>query len=375
MTNRIFKKILKKYKTHYNCKKILMSYLVFILISLLMAFLITFFLMPIGIKLLIKLRIGKNIRSEWLLGTAEIFEKLHLKKWGTPTMWGIILIFSMIILVLLSIGIQLLGPITKEYLGFEFNNNLWNRNETYLVIFTLISVGIIGAIDDYLNVRGIGRTKWLSARVKMILLTILACAGAYWFYAKLGYSEIHFPFIGTLQFGFLYILIFLFVFIGTANSVNITDGLDGLAGGLLLFEFLAYGAITYMRWMFILSGFCFIISGILLAFLWFNIRPAKVFMGDTGSLAFGATLAIIALQTDTLIPFIVMSGVFIFEMISVILQLLSKKFRKWKKIFKVAPFHHHLEAIGWEEETIVMRLWLMGIILAIVGVMLSISIK
>ncbi len=331
--------------------------------------------MPIGIKLLIKLRIGKNIRSEWLLGTAEIFEKLHLKKWGTPTMWGIILIFSMIILVLLSIGIQLLGPITKEYLGFEFNNNLWNRNETYLVIFTLISVGIIGAIDDYLNVRGIGRTKWLSARVKMILLTILACAGAYWFYAKLGYSEIHFPFIGTLQFGFLYILIFLFVFIGTANSVNITDGLDGLAGGLLLFEFLAYGAITYMRWMFILSGFCFIISGILLAFLWFNIRPAKVFMGDTGSLAFGATLAIIALQTDTLIPFIVMSGVFIFEMISVILQLLSKKFRKWKKIFKVAPFHHHLEAIGWEEETIVMRLWLMGIILAIVGVMLSISIK
>lgn len=208
----------------------------------------------------------------------------------------------------------------------------------------------------------------------MILLTIMASLGAYWFYAKLGYSEIHFPFMGTLQFGFLYILIFLFIFIGTANSVNITDGLDGLAGGLLLFEFLAYGAITYMRGMFILSAFCFIISGTLLAFLWFNIRPAKVFMGDTGSLAFGATLAIIALQTDTLIPFIVMSGVFIFEMISVILQLLSKKFRNGKKIFRVAPFHHHLEAIGWKEETIVMRLWLIGMILGIIGVMLSISI-
>lgn len=127
--------------------------------------------------------------------------------------------------------------------------------------------------------------------------------------------------------------------------------------------------------MFILSGFCFIISGILMAFLWFNIRPAKVFMGDTGSLAFGATLAIIAFQTDTIIPFIIMSGVFIFEMISVILQLLSKKFRHGKKIFKIAPFHHHLEAIGWQEETIVMRFWLIGMILAIIGVILSMSIK
>lgn len=162
----------------------------------------------------------------------------------------------------------------------------------------------------------------------MILLTILASLGAYWFYVKLGYNHIHFPFLGDVSFGFLYILIFLFVFIGTANAVNITDGLDGLAGGLLLFEFLAYGAITYMRGLYILSAFCFIISGILLAFLWFNVSPAKVFMGDTGSLAFGATLAIMAFMTDTLIAFIVMSGVFIFEMLSVIIQLTSKKLRK-----------------------------------------------
>lgn len=155
--------------------------------------------------------------------------------------------------------------------------------------------------------------------------------------------------------------------------MNITDGLDGLAGGLLLFQFIAYGAITYIRGLYILSAFCFIISGILLAFLWFNVHPAKIFMGDTGSLAFGATLATIAFMTDTLIAFIIMSSIFIFETISVILQISSKKIRKGKKIFKIAPFHHHLEAIGWKEETIVMRLWLLGMILAVVGVIFSVS--
>lgn len=260
-----------------------------------------------------------------------------------------------------------------DTIGFSIKNNLWNRQETYLAIFTLVSVGLVGAVDDYLNVRGIGRTKGLSARVKMILLIILASLGAYWFFVKLGYDHIHFPFLGDVTFGYLYIPIFIFVFISAANSVNITDGLDGLAGGLLLFQFIAYGAITYIRGLYILSAFCFIISGILLAFLWFNVHPAKIFMGDTGSLAFGATLATIAFMTDTLIAFIIMSSIFIFETISVILQISSKKIRKGKKIFKIAPFHHHLEAIGWKEETIVMRLWLLGMILAVVGVIFSVS--
>ena len=131
-------------------------------------------------------------------------------------------------------------------IGFSIKNNLWNRQETYLAIFTLVSVGLVGAVDDYLNVRGIGRTKGLSARVKMVLLVILASLGAYWFFVKLGYDHIHFPFLGDVTFGYLYIPIFIFVFISAANSVNITDGLDGLAGGLLLFQFIAYGAITYI---------------------------------------------------------------------------------------------------------------------------------
>lgn len=347
------------------------SYIIYILVSLVMAFIVTFLLMPCGINLLIKYKIGKNIRSEWLIGKAEEFEKLHTKKTGTPTMGGIIMIFSMVLLVLFSVIAQILSPHMEHIFGTTFNNNLWNRNETYLAIFTLISVGIVGAIDDYLNVRGIGRTKGLSARVKMILLILLALGGAYWFFTKLGHDTIHLPFFGAVTLSYFYIPIFIFVFIAAANSVNITDGLDGLAGGLLFFQFLAYGVITYSKGLFILSAFCFIVSGILLAFLWYNVHPAKVFMGDTGSLAFGATLAIIALMTDTLVPFIIMSSIFIFETLSVIIQMTSKKFRNGKKIFRIAPFHHHLEAIGWDEQTIVMRLWLLGMILAIIGVVLS----
>lgn len=126
-----------------------------------------------------------------------------------------------------------------------------------------------------------------------------------------------------------------------------------------------------MQGMFILSAFCLIIVGVLMGFLWFNIHPAQIFMGDTGSLALGATLAVIAMMTDTLLAFIVMSSIFIGETLSVIVQMTSKKFRNGKKIFRIAPFHHHLEAIGWDEETIVMRLWLLGMILTIAGTIMA----
>lgn len=350
-----------------------MSEIVFLLTLLITAFLLALFIMPYGIRLLIKYKIWKNIRSEWLIGKAKEFAKIHSKKSWTPTMGGIIMIFCVILLIFLSIIVSQNADFFKSVFGFKFNNSLWNRQETFLAITTLIGVGIVGAIDDYFNVKWIWRTKWLSARLKTILLSIIACIWAFWFFVKLWHNSIHLPFFGNLETGFLYIPIFIFVFLAAANSVNITDWLDWLAGGLLLFQYLAYWAITYFKWMFILSGFCFIISGILIAFLWFNTYPAKVFMWDTGSLALWATLAIIAFMTNTIIAFIIMSSIFIFETISVILQLASKKFRNWKKIFRIAPFHHHLEAIGWEEQTIVIRLWLLGIVLAIIGVLLSFS--
>ncbi|NRH21610.1 phospho-N-acetylmuramoyl-pentapeptide-transferase [Candidatus Gracilibacteria bacterium] len=348
-----------------------MSNLVFILSSLLITAILTILIMPWGIRLFIKLGLGKNIRSEGLIGAATEFAGLHAGKKGTPTMGGVIIIGIILLVVFLSVIAQYFGTGLSDIFGVSFRYSLWNRGETYIVIFTLVSVGLIGLVDDYLNIREIGRTKGLSAKVKMLLLIIFAFIGAYWFYDKLGYTGINLPFYGHAELGILYIPLFILIFIATANSVNITDGLDGLAGGLLLFQFLAYGAITYMQGMFILSAFCLIIVGVLMGFLWFNIHPAQIFMGDTGSLALGATLAVIAMMTDTLLAFIVMSSIFIGETLSVIVQMTSKKFRNGKKIFRIAPFHHHLEAIGWDEETIVMRLWLLGMILTIAGTIMA----
>ncbi|MBS9784412.1 phospho-N-acetylmuramoyl-pentapeptide-transferase [Candidatus Gracilibacteria bacterium] len=349
-----------------------MIHSIFILSALLVSFLLTLVIMPYGIRLFIKWGLGKNIRSEGLVGKAKEFEKLHSKKKGTPNMGGALMIFTVILVVLLSIGTQILSKYTFEKYGFGFQNSLWNRKETYLVIFTLVTVGIIGFVDDYLNVKEIGRTKGLSARVKMICLILFSLMGAYWFYVKLGYSSVNLPFFGDIQISIFYVFLFVLVVISAANSVNLTDGLDGLAGGLLLFQYLAYGGITYMQGTYILSAFCMIIAGTLMAFLWFNIHPAQIFMGDVGSLSLGATLAIIALMTDTLLAFIIMSSVFIAETISVMMQTTSKKMRNGKKIFRIAPFHHHLEAIGWQEETIVMRLWILGIVSAIVGIIVAI---
>lgn len=350
-----------------------MSDRIFILASLVLSFCITFLMMPRGIALLKRLKMGKQIREEALIGKAEEFSRLHSAKAGTPTMGWVFILITVILLVILSLGVQWSSGWMQEIFGISFRYSLWNRNETYIAIFTLISVGCIWLIDDYLNVREIGRTKWLSARVKMILLVAFACIWAYWFYVKLEYSSLHIPFFGSVDIGLFYIPLFVFVLVAMANSVNFTDGLDGLAGWLLLFCYTVYGVISYTNWLYILTAFCLIIVGALIAFLWFNIRPAQVFMGDVGSLSLGATLAVIAFMTDTLLALVIVSGIFIFETVSVILQLLSKRYRNGKKIFRIAPFHHHLEAIGWKEETIVMRLWLIGMILAVIALAFGIS--
>jgi UDP-N-acetylmuramyl pentapeptide phosphotransferase/UDP-N-acetylglucosamine-1-phosphate transferase len=162
--------------------------------------------MPYGIRLLYHYRLGKNIRSEALSGgKAEEFEKLHTKKQGTPTMGGLIMIVAIMLIIIISIVMQTLEPQMTAWFGFGFSNSLWNRQETYIIVSTLLGVGAIGAIDDYLNIRGIGRTKGLSARVKMGLLILLAFFVAYWFYFRLEYNQIHIPFLGNVQVGFAYV--------------------------------------------------------------------------------------------------------------------------------------------------------------------------
>jgi len=338
-----------------------LRYPVLIFGSMTLAFLITVTLAPFWLKILKKYKIGKQLRERASTGEkAVIFNELHAKKAGTPTMGGVLIWGTTLLVILLST--------LSTHFGLTANS-LFSRQETYLPIFTLIAAAILGAFDDYLNLKGKGISKGINMRPKLLLLTLLAAAGAYWFYFRLGYSEIHIPFFGSFDIGLWYIPLFMLIIISSANAVNITDGLDGLAGGLLMIAFLAYAAISYFQGLFILSAFCTVIAGSLVGFLWFNIIPAKFYMGDTGAIALGATLGVIAMLTNTIIILPFIGFIFVIETISVIIQITSKKLFH-KKVFLIAPLHHHFEKLGWHEATVVMRFWIIGGFAAIFGLLL-----
>ncbi len=331
-------------------------------------FLVGFLITPSYIRLLQYAKMGKQIRENWLAGKAFEFMKLHGKKAGTPTMWWAVIIGTVFFMVILSIILQ--------KTGFT-NNSLLNQKETYLSLFTLFAVWLLGWVDDWMNIRWIWKNKWISAKFKMAWLILFSWLWAWWFYDKLWWSDIllSIPMIPGIELWILFIPLFMFIIIASANSVNFTDGLDGLAWWLLLFTYWVYGFITYDQWLFLLSTLCVSICWALVAFLWFNIKPAKFFMWDVWSLALGANLWLMALLTNTVVILIIVWMIFILETLSVIIQLTSKKFRKGKKVFKIAPFHHHLEACWWSEETVVFRLWLVGMILSVVGMIFYIITK
>lgn len=344
-----------------------MSSLSLLFLYFLIAWIVTFFVIPPYIRFLQRNHFGKKIREEWLMGRADEFARLHANKAGTPSMGAWIILIVIFLLITWSIVIQ---KFSKE-LWLDINYSLWNRNETYLPLFTLFTVGGIWLIDDYLNIHEIWRTKWLSARVKLISLFFFSALWAWWFYGKLGHTGLSLPYFWKIFLGWFYIPLFMLIVVTMANSVNITDGLDGLAGWLLLMNYGLYAYISYYHGLTILAALCIIIAGTLLAFLWYNIKPAQFYMGDIGSLSLGATLAIMAMMTDTLIILAITSTPFWLELLSVIVQMTSKKLRNGKKIFRIAPFHHHLEAIGWSEETIVMRFWIIEIVLVAIGGVVS----
>ena len=326
-------------------------------------------LIPIYLKIIKKLNLWKQIRYKATIWNATEFSKLHKKKEWTPSMWWVVIIFTIILMVILSIILQRFWYI---------NNSLLNQKETYLSIFTLITVWWLWLIDDYLNAKWLWKNKWLSARVKMLGLTFFATVWAFWFYYKLWWNIIDWlweyikvinnPFWEDFKLWFYFIPFFIFVIIASSNSVNLTDWLDWLAWWLLLFSYSVYAYITYDQWLFLLSTLCISIVWSLIAFLWFNVKPAKFYMWDVWSLALWANLWIMAMLTNTIFILIIIWAIFIFETLSVIIQLISKKLRNWKKIFKIAPFHHHLEAIWWSEENVVFRLWLVWIISSVIWI-------
>ena len=311
-----------------------------------------------------RFNLGKQIRTSDI---APIMSKLHAGKSGTPTMGGILVWGTVLIL---AFAFSMMANILRVEPWLSLN--FLSRAETLLPIGALFASAIVGLVDDYLNVRKIGpHGGGLRMRHRMLSYLGIAAVGAWWFYVKLGWTILSVPLIGPVEVGAWIIPIFIFIIVATAFSVNETDGLDGLAGGVLATAFAAFGAIAFTQGKFDLAAFCAVITGALLAFLWFNIYPARFFMGDTGSMSLGVTLGIVAMLTggELLLPII--GFVFVLESASVIIQVASKKIRK-KKVFLSAPIHHHFEAKGWPEPKVVMRFWVIAAVSAVLGLVIAI---
>lgn len=312
------------------------------------------------LKFLRKLNFVKQIRTS---EAAPIFSKLHAGKAGTPTMGGIIIWGTVLGLAAFFFILDFLFD------GFFGNFNFINQAETYLPLAALFIAAILGLIDDLLGIFKIGpRGGGLSVKHKLIVYTLLSAVGAWWFYApyNLDWHEIIIPFFGVYDIGWFYVPLFMFVITSSAFSSNETDGLDGLLGGVSLFAFGALTAVALTLGRFDLAVMSGAIVGALLAFLWFNIYPAKFFMGDTGSMALGITLGVMAMLTNTvfLLPFFAI--ILVINSLSVIAQVISKNLFK-KKIFLSTPIHHHFEAIGWPESQVTMRFWIISVVFVALG--------
>ncbi len=310
--------------------------------GILLTFALVVILMPPFIALLRRLGFGKRIRLE---GPGS-----HLVKEGTPTMGGVLMIA---VVGVAAVLFHFLGQ--TEFLG----------PQTIAPLATLLLVGFLGAADDYLNsTTGEG----IRIRQKMLWQVVVAGVIAYQIQQTYAISAITVPFIGEIGVEpWAYVFFAAFTIVATTNGVNFTDGLDGLAGGTLIFSFVAFMIIALLGGQTNLAILCALLIGALLGFLWFNVHPAQIFMGDSGSLAMGATLAVVSLVTGQILLLPLIGIIFVLEAGSDIIQILSFKL-SGRRIFKMAPLHHHFELSGWDEEKITMRFWIIGVLAAMLGV-------
>jgi phospho-N-acetylmuramoyl-pentapeptide-transferase len=312
--------------------------------GLLIAFFVVVILMPPYIRLLRHFGFAKQIREEG--------PQSHMVKWGTPTMGGLLLLT--VVLVLFAILGQIQGGIIAP-------------------LATLAAVGLLGAFDDYLNAR---TGEGIRARQKLLWQIVLSVAVAWQIQSTYQITGIRVPFIGDVAVApMVYIPFAAFAIVAASNGVNITDGLDGLAGGTLAFAFVSFLIIALLNdpQQKNVALLCALIVGALLGFLWFNVHPAQVFMGDSGSLSFGATLAVVALITGQILILPVVGFVFVMETMSDIIQIGYFKLTGGKRVFRMAPLHHHFELGGWDEEKIALRFWIIGILSGLLGVTLFLA--
>ena len=300
--------------------------------------------------------IGKRIRIDGPHG--------HFSKMGTPTMGGVLITVPVL---LITVALNIYNLIGQTVIG-----------QSILVPLTVMGAyGLLGAFDDLAGVRGMRHGEGFTARFKMEIEIVFTLLVALVLYYGLDLRSIAIPgVVEKIDMGLIYIPIAMFVIIASANSANLTDGLDGLAGIILASAFAAYGVIAQLQGQIYLVRFCFTMVGASFAFLWYNAHPAELFMGDTGSLALGATLGVVALMTGQWLILPVVMLVPVAETLSVMIQIsyfkyTKRKYGEGRRVFKMTPIHHHFELLGWSETQVVQRLWLVGILAAMAGVALA----
>jgi len=308
---------------------------------------VTFLLAVLGggpfIAWLTRKGIGKTIRFD---GPSS-----HQAKTGTPTMGGWMILLPV--------------------LGVTLGANLIGHLSILVPLTVMLAYGILGAIDDWIGLHSdSGYGILIHSKFPWQVLVALVAAMTLRFVLDLGGMAV--PTLAhEVDIGWLYIPVAAFLIVGSANAVNLTDGLDGLAGGTTAIAFMAFGVIAYLQGQTYLATFCFTMVGALLAFLWYNVHPAQVFMGDVGSMALGGTLATVALMTEQWLLLAVVGVVFVAETLSDVLQVMYFKWTKGKRLFKMAPLHHHFELLGWPEVRITQRFWLVSILAAMIGIALA----
>jgi len=307
---------------------------------------------PPLLRVLRHFRIGKMIRVEG--------PESHVSKMGTPTMGGVMIILPVTLVTILLNAASLIG---MPVLG----------RSVLVPLLALLAFAVLGAVDDWEGIRGPRRGLGMRIRTKFLLQIVLAVAIAFALKYLLQVPEMFWPGIDVvIPLGNWYIPIATFIIVGMSNAVNFTDGLDGLAGLIAATAFAAYGGIALLQNQLFLARFCFTLVGAIFGFLWFNVHPAELFMGDTGSLALGAVLGVVALMTGQWLLLPIIAIIPVSEALSDVLQILYFRRTKGKRLFRMAPLHHHFELGGWSETQVVQRFWLIGLLFAMLGVALAV---
>jgi phospho-N-acetylmuramoyl-pentapeptide-transferase len=312
------------------------------------------FLTPFYTTFAYKHKLWKRQKSVAVTGEElKVMNELHKDKIKRhfPTMAGLIMLVAVPVVLIVC--------------------NALNRGQTWLPIVAFVGGGVIGFIDDTINLFGKNAAAGLRAPVKFAMITALGVALGWFFAVKLGWTSVMVPYMGSVNVGVAgMIALFAFAVVATGNAVNISDGMDGLAGGLTMLAYGSYGIIALLQEQWFLAAFCLIVLGALLSYIWFNVYPARFMMGDTGSFALGAGLGVVAMMTNSFLLLPIIGILFVVEAGSSLIQICAKKFFH-RKVFISAPLHHHLQAKGWEESKVVMRFWIIGGVTAMLGIFLA----